>query len=107
MFMLIGPNSPITNLSLIDIAEIGADYAIQCVDKFRRGEITAISPNAQVTQDFTDKLVSAFDGTRWVSGCNSWYLEVDGVPVTWPWAPSRFRKELKKLDLDDYDVLTG
>lgn len=103
-FMLIGPNSPITNLSLIDIADIGVDYAMQCIDKFHRGELKAIAPRADVTQAFTDSLVSAFDGTRWVSGCNSWYLEVDGVPVTWPWAPGRFRKELKTLNLADYNV---
>lgn len=103
-FMLIGPNSPITNLSLIDIADIGVEYAMQCIEKFRSGELVSISPKEDVTAEFTDSLVSAFDGTRWVSGCSSWYLEVDGVPVTWPWAPSRFRKELKKINFDDYDV---
>ena len=103
-FILIGPNSPITNLSLIDIADIGVDYAMQCIDKFARGEIITIAPKADVTQAFTEALTGAFDGTRWLSGCNSWYLEVDGIPVTWPWAPSRFRKELKTLDLNDYDV---
>ena len=103
-FMLIGPNSPITNLSLIDIADIGVNYAMQCINKFRKGELVSITPKEDVTAEFTDSLVNAFDGTRWVSGCNSWYLEVDGVPVTWPWAPSRYRKELKKINFDHYDV---
>ena len=106
-FMMIGPNSPITNLSLIDIAEIGADYILQCVEKYAQGELTTLAPKADVTQAFTDSLTNAFDGTRWVSGCNSWYLEVDGIPVTWPWAPSRFRNELKTLNLNDYEVMSS
>ena len=103
-FMLIGPNSPITNLSLIDIADIGVDYVLQVVEKFHRGEITAISPKQEVVKAFTEDMINAFDKTVWVTGCNSWYLDADGVPATWPWLPSRFREELKTLNLDDYDV---
>jgi hypothetical protein len=77
------------------------------VDKFVDGELTTLAPKADVTQAFTESLTNAFSGTRWVSGCNSWYLEVDGIPVTWPWAPSRFRNELKKLNLNDYEVMSS
>ena len=68
------------------------------------GELVSITPKEDVTAEFTDSLVNAFEGTRWVSDCNSWYLDVDGVPVTWLWAPSRYRKELKKINFDDYNV---
>jgi len=103
-FMLIGPNSPVTNLSLIEIADIGVDYIMQFVNAYRVGEITAASPRRDVTRAFTDRLKRSFKGTIWVSGCNSWYLDVEGVPMTWPWPPAEFRKQLKRVDWDDYEV---
>ncbi len=103
-FMLIGPNSPITNLSLIDIADIGVDYIMQCLERIKRGEFAAMAPNAQVTKAFTEELTGAFGGTIWVSGCNSWYLDVDGVPATWPWKPSRYREDLRTPRLADFDL---
>lgn len=103
-FFLIGPNSPITNLSLIDIADIGVDYVMQAVDDIAAGKYKSLAPKADVVADFTEAMKAAFSETVWVSGCNSWYLDADGVPATWPWLPSRFREELKTLDLSDYDV---
>lgn len=104
-FMLIGPNSPITNLSLIDIADIGCDYVLQCIEKIHHSDIQHITPKTNVTKSFTTDLEDAFEGTVWVTGCNSWYLDQDGIPATWPWAPSVFRTMLKNLDLNDYDVV--
>ena len=45
-------------------------------------------------------------GTVWVTGCNSWYLDEQGVPNTWPWSAGRFHKEMRKPRLDDF-VLHG
>lgn len=103
-FMLIGPNSPITNLSLIDIADIGVDYVMQCIHKFRQGKFVTMSPKVDVTRAFTEELKNSFGETIWVSGCNSWYLDAEGVPATWPWRPSHYRQSLKTVDLADYDL---
>ena len=103
-FMLIGPNSPITNLSLIEVADIGIDYIFQCIEKIEQGEIKAISAKQSVTDAFNEKLNNSFDETIWITGCNSWYLDDDGLPVTWPWAPAQYMSALKVLDLNDYDV---
>lgn len=104
-FMLIGPSSPITNLSLIEIAEIGVGYVMQCIEKIRNKEITAIAPKLDITEIYTDKLRSAFGETIWTSGCSSWYLDADGVPGTYPGAPSEYRKELTTINLNEYDVI--
>lgn len=103
-FMLIGPNSPITNLSLIEIAEIGSDYVMQCIDGLRQQRYRAIAPRVDVTEAFTRSMKAAFTGTIWVSGCNSWYLDADGVPATWPWTPARYRRELSRPDLADFEL---
>jgi cation diffusion facilitator CzcD-associated flavoprotein CzcO len=104
-FMLIGPNSPITNLSLVEIADIGCDYIMQCIERIENGELTAIVPKEEVTAAFNDEVNNSFEGTIWISGCNSWYLDADGLPQTWPWAPKVYRDELAVLDLNDYDII--
>lgn len=104
-FMLIGPNSPITNLSLIEIAEIGANYIIQAIEKMAANELVAMSPKAEVTDQLTNALRAAFGDTIWTSGCSSWYLDDDGIPATWPWAPSEYHRQLNSPNLNDYDLL--
>src|SRR5690554_1921678 len=103
-FFLIGPNSPITNLSLIDIADIGVDYILQCIDAISQGQCKSLAPKADVVAKFTEDMKAAFSTTVWVSGCNSWYLDADGIPATWPWVPARYRSELKTLQLEDYEL---
>lgn len=104
-FMLIGPSSPITNLSLIEIAEIGVDYVMQCVQKIRNKELIAISPKRVVTEAYTENLRNAFGDTIWTSGCTSWYLDSEGVPATYPGPPSEYRKELTVINLNEFNVI--
>lgn len=103
-FFLIGPNSPITNLSLIDIADIGVNYVLQCIDAISQGRCQTMMPKKEIVAEFTENMKAAFTTTVWVSGCNSWYLDADGVPATWPWLPARYRSELQTLNLADYDL---
>lgn len=103
-FMLIGPSSPITNLSLIEIAEIGVNYVMQCIDKISKGNLAAMAPNAEITNHFSEKLRTAFGDTIWTSGCSSWYLDDDGIPATWPWSPSDYHRQLSRPDFSEYDL---
>jgi cation diffusion facilitator CzcD-associated flavoprotein CzcO len=104
-FMLIGPGSPITNLSLIEIAEISVNYVMQCIQKIRDKEIIAIAPKLTISEVYTNKLRNAFGDTIWTSGCSSWYLDADGIPGTYPGPPSEFRKELNTINLNEFDVI--
>lgn len=81
-FMLIGPNSPITNLPLVEIANIGIDYIFQCIEKIEQGEIKSISVKQSVTDNYNEKVNRSFEKTIWLSGCNSWYLNDEGEPIT-------------------------
>lgn len=104
-FMLVGPNSPITNLSLIEIAEIGVNYVMQCIDKIRQGEITAMAPRNDITAAYMQNLRNAFGETIWTSGCSSWYLDDDGIPATFPGPPSEYRHELDEPLLQEYELI--
>ncbi|MBW2289772.1 MAG: NAD(P)/FAD-dependent oxidoreductase [Deltaproteobacteria bacterium] len=104
-FMLVGPNSPIGNVSLIDVSEVQAAYIIQCIDRLREKKTKAMAPTMEATRAFHKSVLSAMDGTVWTTGCSSWYLDEDGVPVTWPWSAARFHKEMRQPDFSDYDLV--
>ena len=101
-FMLLGPNSPVGNFSVIAAAEAQADYILQCVREKIRTGAQAIAPSSMATESFNEELVNAMQGSIWLTGCQSWYLDADGNPVTWPWTAQRFYSELKKPDFADY-----
>jgi cation diffusion facilitator CzcD-associated flavoprotein CzcO len=103
-FMLIGPNSPIGNLSLIDVAEVQTEYIMRCIRLLRRGRARSMVPKPEPTKAFHATVLEAMKDTVWVTGCNSWYLDADGVPNTWPWTAKRFHKDLRRPDLADFDL---
>jgi cation diffusion facilitator CzcD-associated flavoprotein CzcO len=101
-FMLLGPNSPVGNFSVIAAAEAQADYILQCVQRKCRLGARAIAPSGPATVSYNKQIVAAMQGSIWLTGCQSWYLDADGNPVTWPWTPQRFFSDLSKPDFSDY-----
>jgi hypothetical protein len=53
---------------------------------------------------FDAERVEAAKQTIWASGCKSWYLDARGLPTAWPWTFDRFREEMSKPRLSDYDL---
>jgi hypothetical protein len=107
LFLLMGPNSPIGNSSLVPIAEIQADYVVAWLRRMRERGIVEIEPTASATNRFYDEVGDAMGGTVWVSGCDSWYLGPDGVSLLWPWPLEEFRRRLAQLDPADFLVRTA
>ncbi|MFO1160874.1 MAG: NAD(P)/FAD-dependent oxidoreductase [Reyranellaceae bacterium] len=104
-FMLVGPNSPIGNFSVIQISELQIGYILQLVDQVRSGRCRAIAPSADATQRFNAALREAMKGTVWVTGCRSWYLDKNGNPALWPWSFDRFRDEMRAPHLADFALM--
>jgi cation diffusion facilitator CzcD-associated flavoprotein CzcO len=94
LFMLNGPNGPVGNFSLIEVAELQFGYVLQLVAKLRRGEGREISPSEEATRRFEAERSQAARSTIWASGCRSWYLDDRGIPMSWPWTFDRFRAEM-------------
>ena len=103
-FMLVGPNSPIGNFSVILISEIQLAYILQLVDLVLGGKCRSVVPKEEATRLFNIALREAMQGTVWVTGCRSWYLDRNGNPALWPWSFDRFRKEMNSPDLADFDL---
>jgi cation diffusion facilitator CzcD-associated flavoprotein CzcO len=101
-FMLNGPNSPVGNFSLIDVAERQVDYVMQLVERVRSGACRAIEPSQRAMERFDAERKEAAKSTIWNTGCRSWYLDEEGLPTAWPWTFDRFREEMRAPRLEDY-----
>jgi len=105
LFMMVGPNSPIGNFSLIQVAEIQCDYIMQLVREVTEGRCREISAARSATERFNRSLRDAMADTIWVTGCRSWYMDDKGVPATWPWSFERYQQEMAAPDLADFDCV--
>jgi len=103
-FMLNGPNGPVGNFSLIEVAELQFAYVMQLIDRVRRGDCREISATQAAMDEFEAARTQAAKKTVWVTGCRSWYLDDRGIPATWPWSFDRFRAEMREPDFANFDL---
>jgi cation diffusion facilitator CzcD-associated flavoprotein CzcO len=102
-FMLNGPNGPVGNFSLIDVAEAQIAYIMQLIDVVR-ADGRAISPTTEATAKLEAERTEAAKSTIWMTGCRSWYLDRRGIPATWPWTFDRFRTAMAAPILEHYEL---
>jgi len=102
LFLLMGPNSPIGNSSLVPIAEAQADYAMGWLRRMRDRGLAEVEPTQKATDRFYERVAAAMTSTIWVSGCDSWYLGPDGMPMLWPWGLDKFKDALAHPDYGDF-----
>lgn len=103
-FMLIGPGSPVGSYSLVSVAEMQADYIMHFLRRIAGREIATVQPSRAAYDRFNAAVRHAMAGTVWVSGCRSWYLDVNGAPDAWPWTIGKFRRSMRNPVLADYDI---
>jgi len=107
-FMLNGPNGPVGNFSLIDIAEHQWGYIGQLIDRLRHGDVQELCCTHEALQQFEAERREAAKRTVWYTGgCHSWYLDETGVPASWPWTYSRFVQEMHAPRWDDFDLVAA
>ena len=103
-FMLNGPNGPVGNFSLIEVAELQFAYIIQLIDHLRSGACREISATHGAAEDLETERTEAAQKTIWMTGCRSWYLDDRGVPAVWPWPFDRFRAAMREPALEAYEI---
>ncbi|MCB1690282.1 MAG: NAD(P)/FAD-dependent oxidoreductase [Halioglobus sp.] len=104
-YMLNGPNGPVGNFPLIDIAEHQWHYIAQMLEKLRNGDCTGICASAEALEAFEERRIEAAKKTVWfVGGCKSWYLDAEGIPSSWPWDYNRFVAEMQQPKWVDFDM---
>jgi cation diffusion facilitator CzcD-associated flavoprotein CzcO len=106
LFMLNGPNGPVGNFSLIEVAELQWGYIAQLIDLVRAGACREVSASRAALAQWEIDREEASKKTVWTTGCNSWYLDDRGVPAAWPWTFDRFREEMAAPRLEAFDLVT-
>ena len=104
LFLLNGPNGPVGNFSLIEVAELQMGWVLQLLELIRAGRCDEVSPTRAAMTRFDAERRAAAAHTIWSSGCKSWYLGADGLPTAWPFTWDRFRDEMRAPRLDDLDL---
>jgi cation diffusion facilitator CzcD-associated flavoprotein CzcO len=104
-FMVNGPNSPIGNFSLIQIAEFQLGYIMQLIERLRHGEYREISASPGALQQFDKDRIAASKKSIWTTGCKSWYLDKKGVPMSWPWSYARFAEVMQHPQISAFDLV--
>jgi cation diffusion facilitator CzcD-associated flavoprotein CzcO len=104
-FMLNGPNGPVGNFSLVEVAELQFGYIMQLIDRVRAGGCREISATQVAMAQFEAARVEAAKKTVWATGCRSWYLDDRGVPAAWPWPFGQFRTAMAAPTWDAYELL--
>lgn len=103
-FLLQGPSSPVGNFSLIEVAELQVGYVLQLIELVRAGRAREVAPTAEAARRYEEERREAAKSTIWASGCRSWYIGQDGLPIAWPFRFDRFREEMKAPRLEDYEL---
>jgi cation diffusion facilitator CzcD-associated flavoprotein CzcO len=103
LFLLNGPNGPVGNFSLIDVAELQVDYILQLCAKVLDGSCREICASAAATARFDEERTAAAKKTIFNTGCTSWYLDDRGIPAVWPWTYQRFREEMRTPKLEAFE----
>jgi cation diffusion facilitator CzcD-associated flavoprotein CzcO len=103
-FMLNGPNGPVGNFSLVEVAELQIGYIMQLVERLRRGDGREISATHAALARFEAARVAAAANTIWATGCRSWYLDDRGIPAAWPWPFRQFRAQMAEPEWEAYEL---
>jgi len=101
-FMLNGPTSPITNISLFDVAERQSEYITPLLELLRGGA-REISAAATAMADYDARRIAAAKTTVFAA-CTSWYLDPQGVPSIWPWAYEKYIEAMRAPALEDFEI---
>ena len=101
-FLMLGPNSPVGNYSVIAMSEVQSAYVLKLIDQWRQGKLETVEATAEAMQRYNTYLKDGMGSTAWVGGCQSWYLDADGDPALWPYSWDQWVKEMAEPDLADF-----
>jgi len=101
-FLMLGPNTPIGNYSVIAMSEVQSRYVLKLIDHWRQGNLQEVEATEEAKVRYNEYLKAGMGKTVWVGGCQSWYLDPDGDPAMWPYSWDQWVKELEEPDLDDF-----
>jgi cation diffusion facilitator CzcD-associated flavoprotein CzcO len=105
-FMIGGPTSSVTSVSYITGAELQASYVVRALKLIEDANATAIAPTEVAQAKYVAANRKLSQGTVFMSGCKSWYLDEKGNFQFYAGHPREYVEMLAKGPrLADYQLL--
>ena len=106
LFFILGPNTGLGHNSVLHMMESQMIFIFKYINASKKLAANQyLDVNAQAEKKYNEDLQNKFEGTVWSSGCKSWYMNSKGLNTTiFPRLNTRFRWEMKKFDLQSFDV---
>lgn len=106
-FCFIGPNSPISNGSLILGIQITAIYIYKWLTKLQTESIRSFCVRSDVNREYNQHMQKYLQRTVWTRGCRSWYKRgtVDGpVVAIYGGTSFHFMEAIKNPRWEDFEM---
>lgn len=106
LFLLIGPNTGLGHNSMVYMIESQIAYILDCLRAMEREHWQTVEVRAEDEDVFNAEIQRRMQGTVWLSGCASWYLDIHGRNTTlWPGFTFEFRRKTRRFDPRHYDAI--
>lgn len=103
MFLLIGPNTGLGHNSMVYMIESQIAYLLDCLRFMERRNLEVVEVRPEAQEAYDAEMQKRMQGTVWVSGCASWYLDANGRNTTiWPGFTFDFRRRTRHFDAQRY-----
>ena len=103
-FLLInGPYSPGGSASVVGIVETQVEYLLQLIKRIVQRDVL-IAPREDAARIWLEDVRTQARNSLWgTGGCQSWYLDKDGVPTLNPITLSDLQAQLAVPDFNDFE----
>jgi hypothetical protein len=107
--MVFGPNTGLGHTSVIHIIESQLSYILDYLATLDRANAAALDARESAQDRWCAEVERRMAPTVWATGgCVSWYLNAAGRnPTLWPASTLRFRRELRRVDPSEYEIIHG
>lgn len=104
-FLIQGPNTGLGHSSVILMAEAQIEHVVNAVAAMRARELAAVEPTAEAQRAWVEEVDALGEGTVWLTGCDSWYLDATGRNAAlWPGSVPAFQKRVEPFDPSEYHL---
>ncbi|KAK3367748.1 flavin-binding monooxygenase [Podospora didyma] len=107
-FMVVGPNTPISNGSLMPSIEAQLEFALCFIDTIQRQGVQSVTVSTQATAEFNDHKDAIMDTLTFSGNCSSWYKggSTGGRIVgPWPGSVNHFLESVKNPRFQDFEFV--
>lgn len=104
--MVVGPNTPISNGSLMPSIEAQIEFALFFLDKIQRQGVKSVVVSREASAQFNDYKDAVMELLTFSGHCNSWYkggTSNGRIVGPWPGSVNHFLESVKNPRLQDFE----